>query len=219
MSRTRFTRRPALGLAAIAAPLVLVACSGGAQLSQGETQTPSAVTPTASGTGPARATPATPGPAATTSAAPARSAATTAAAPAPCRSSALRVTSRDAGGAAGSVLVDLVLTNTSSVTCTVTGYPGVSWVAGADGHQVGSAATRSGEPASTVVLAAGRATTSQARFARAANYPASRCAPVPARGFRVYPPAQTQSYFVPYPATACSSTQVNQLEVRPFGVR
>ncbi|MCW2671434.1 MAG: hypothetical protein JWP14_23 [Frankiales bacterium] len=196
-------------LAALAAPLLLAACSGGAGLAGSSTTAPSDSPSTGTGMSPAANPSPTGSPSPTT--------ATVAAGPAPCPYSAMRMTSRSAGGAAGSVLVDLILTNTSSATCTVTGYPGLSWVAGADGHQVGSAATRTGEPYQTVALAAGGATVSHARFARAANYPANRCSPVPAAGFRVYPPGQTRADFVPYPDTACSSTQVSQLEVRPFG--
>jgi len=36
----------------------------------------------------------------------------------------------------------LNLTNTGSTPCTLYGFPGVSWVAGSDGHHVGSAATK-----------------------------------------------------------------------------
>lgn len=134
-----------------------------------------------------------------------------------CDHRVLRVRGHEAGGAAGSVLVDLVVTNTSSRSCTLTGYPGLSWVAGSGGHQVGAAATRSGEPYRTVTLAPGTSATSHARFAVAADYPAGRCAPVRAAGFRVYLPGQTRADFLPHPAEACSAAAVGQLEVRPFG--
>lgn len=117
------------------------------------------------------------------------------------------------------MLFDFTLTNTSTSACTVTGYPGVTWVAGADGHPVGSPATRSGDQPQTVTLQPRSTAVSHARFARAANYPADRCRPVHAEGFRVSAPGLARGYFVPHPGTACSSTQVRQLAVRPFGTR
>ena len=47
-------------------------------------------------------------------------------------------------GAAGSTYAPLVLTNAGTRTCEVRGFPGVSYVAGADGHQVGPAAAMNG---------------------------------------------------------------------------
>ncbi len=46
------------------------------------------------------------------------------------------------GGAAGSTYVHLALRNTGSSTCTLQGWPGVSFVGGGDGSQIGAAATR-----------------------------------------------------------------------------
>ena len=55
----------------------------------------------------------------------------------------------DAG--AGHVFFPLVFTNTGA-TCTLRGYPGVSSVAGDDGHQVGPPASRDPHPVRTVTL-------------------------------------------------------------------
>jgi hypothetical protein len=58
--------------------------------------------------------------------------------------------------------IGLQLRNVRSSSCTLYGYPGVSWVAGADGHQVGAAAERqsdnSGSAEHTVTLAPGALT-------------------------------------------------------------
>src|SRR5262245_34247250 len=66
-----------------------------------------------------------------------------------------------AEGAAGSVYVPLVLTNGGSRTCELRGFPGVSYVTGDDGHQVGPAAAMSGERGGEVVLKPGAAAAAQ----------------------------------------------------------
>lgn len=49
----------------------------------------------------------------------------------------------DSDGAAGTIYQTVILTNESSKTCDLYGYPGVSFVTGAGGHQIGAPATRS----------------------------------------------------------------------------
>jgi uncharacterized protein DUF4232 len=61
-----------------------------------------------------------------------------------CSSSALsaRVDLAQGGAAAGSTYVPIDFTNTSGNACTMEGYPGVSFVRGPSGGQLGNAATR-----------------------------------------------------------------------------
>ncbi|WP_158865445.1 DUF4232 domain-containing protein [Leifsonia sp. AG29] len=118
------------------------------------------------------------------------------------------------GGAAGSVEVLLVLKNTGSSSCNLQGWPGVSFVGGGNGTQLGSPAELDrSKPHPTVQLAAGAAAQAPLRIAQALNYPQDTCDPKPADGFRVYPPGSTTSIFVTYPATACASTSVSLLTV------
>src|ERR1700754_750226 len=61
-----------------------------------------------------------------------------------CHTNDLGVKPGTGGAAAGTQYVPLVLSNTSGRTCTLYGYPGVSWVAGDQGTQVGDAFQRGG---------------------------------------------------------------------------
>jgi predicted metal-binding protein len=61
-----------------------------------------------------------------------------------CTSVDLEVSLGAAEGTAGQLHRALVFTNTGRHLCTIQGFPGVSYVAGDDGHQVGQAANRDG---------------------------------------------------------------------------
>ena len=71
-----------------------------------------------------------------------------------CGTAELRGSLGAAEGAAGSTIVPLVLTNVGTRTCELRGFPGVSYVAGDDGHQVGPAAAMSGARGGEVGAAA-----------------------------------------------------------------
>lgn len=147
----------------------------------------------------------------------AAAAATAPAQQAGCVVSELRVTLGQSQGAAGSTELPLVFTNVGGRTCALDGFPGVSYVqGGADGAQVGAAATRSGESAGAVTLAPDATATAMVRAVEVQNYPADTCAPTPVAGLRVYPPNDTGSIFVPYATTGCSKTgdDLNQLSVQ-----
>lgn len=122
------------------------------------------------------------------------------------------------GGAAGSTYVHLALRNTGSSTCTLQGWPGVSFVGGGDGSQIGAAATRATEsPHPTVTLAPGAVAVAPLQVATAADYPTEKCQPIAADGFRVYPPGSKESLFVrDTDFTACRSADAGLLSV--FGL-
>ena len=92
----------------------------------------------------------------------------------------------------------LLLTNTGQRTCELVGYPGVSYVTGDDGHQVGPAAEMDGPRNPQVNLAPGRAAAAQLRLVNVRNFDEAACKPVAVRGVRVYPPGDTASLFVPF---------------------
>ena len=109
----------------------------------------------------------------------------------------------------------LQLRNTGSSACTLYGYPGVSWVAGADGHQVGAAAVRQSDPAGgalkVVTLAPGAVASAPLDIVDAAVFTRSQCKPVAVRGLRVYPPGEKAALFLSMPTQAggygeCSGT-------------
>jgi len=120
------------------------------------------------------------------------------------------------GGAAGSTYVHLVLRNTGSATCTLQGWPGVSFVGDTDGTQIGNAASEDrSAPHPTVTLAAGQEAVAPLRITNAENYPSGKCDPTSPDGLRVYPPGSKQSLFVPVTQyTACRSTAETVLSVQ-----
>jgi uncharacterized protein DUF4232 len=133
-----------------------------------------------------------------------------------CESAQLDLTLGRAEGAAGSLYLPLEFTNTGEESCGMTGWPGVSLVAREEGEPIGSPAERDEEqgPATRVELAPGATVIADLRVARAENYPAEDCEPVPAGGLLVYPPDELDSVFVPYEGlTGCAVTDVNLLGV------
>ena len=116
--------------------------------------------------------------------------------PALCKAAGLTATTdATGGGAAGSVYMQLILTNSGTEPCLLKGFAGVSLTAGADGEPIGAAATRDDStPATDVMLAPGKAGAATLRYTQAANYP--DCTRTPAAGFRVYPPNDTASLFI-----------------------
>lgn len=132
-----------------------------------------------------------------------------------CATSALDVSAAPAGGAAGSVHVDVTVTNAAEEPCLLGGYPGVSFVDAA-GTAIGVPAVRdAGVPGTGQVLAPGESATAALRMSRAGNHAA--CDAREAAGLRVYPPESTQSVVVPFPAEACTGPGIQQLEIQGFG--
>lgn len=117
--------------------------------------------------------------------------------------------------AAGSRYRPLLITNVSGKGCTLQGFPGVSYVAGDDGHQVGNPASREGTEGDAVKLADGETAAADIQFVNVHNYDPSVCKPTPVRGLRIYLPQETASSFVPAPGTGCAGTGIpgNQLSV------
>jgi hypothetical protein len=102
--------------------------------------------------------------------------------------------------------VGLNLRNTGPRACSLFGYPGVSWVAGTDGHQAGSAATRQAETTGStegvLTLAPGATASAPLNIVAAAVISKSQCAPVPVKGLRVYPPGEKAALFISLPTAA-----------------
>jgi Domain of unknown function (DUF4232) len=125
-----------------------------------------------------------------------------------CATSALKVavnTSKP-GAAAGSIYYPVDFTNTSASTCTLFGYPGVSFVTGPSGTLMGRAATRNPvKPAATVTLAPGQVAHATLQVAAAGNYSPAQCKPVTAHWLRVFPPNQTAALVVHFTTQACSA--------------
>ncbi|MDQ0798466.1 DUF4232 domain-containing protein [Arthrobacter sp. SLBN-112] len=205
----------AMTTAAAAAALLLTAC--------GPSQ-PQSQTTTAPGTGQASqlptssastAPPASSAPATTPPESPAPGT-TAAGAPALCKAAGLTAaTDATGGGAAGSVYMKLNLTNKGTEPCVLKGFAGVSLVADAAGAPIGAPATRDDSaPVVDVLLAPGQTGTAVLRYTQAANY--MDCSQVDAAGYRVYPPEDTDSLFLPQPTKACSNEQITLLSIGAF---
>jgi hypothetical protein len=106
----------------------------------------------------------------------------------------------------------LLFENKSHSTCFVQGYPGVSFVAGDQGTQVGRGFIRDAGTTARVELRPG----GKARSTIVISYAPNACRPVEVRGYRVIPPDQTTSIFVSEPQQACSDTGQADGHVRPL---
>ncbi|HKF93692.1 MAG TPA: DUF4232 domain-containing protein [Gammaproteobacteria bacterium] len=134
-----------------------------------------------------------------------------------CKSTDLDISLGRGDGAAGTVYRPLTFKNVSDHECTIQGFAGVSYVGGADGHQIGAAAFRNGEKGAAIKLAKGQSASADVGFVNVQNFEPTTCQPQPARGIRVYPPQETASKFVEIPnATACANDKIpgNQLTVK-----
>lgn len=197
--------RPALMAAGgVFTAALLAACASSAPSSAGS-PTSSAPSSAGSGSSPASATP--------TGAS---------GAPGSCPTSGLHavVNRVPGGGAAGTIYVAIDFTNVSGHTCTMYGFPGVSFVTGHPGSQIGAAATRQTTfPSQTVTLPAAGSAHAWLGITDTGNYPPSACRPVTARTVRIYPPNQFAPLYVPFTTTACSAkvtgTPLLILPVRP----
>ncbi len=126
--------------------------------------------------------------------------------PAPCPTRGLQVKPGISQGTAGSIYQVIDFTNISGITCTLFGYPGVSFVTtGSGGGIIGAPAARNGSPAARLVtLAPGSTANAQLQIVQAGNFPASRCHLVTAHTLQVYPPNQTTPTFLSYTSQTCS---------------
>ncbi len=134
-----------------------------------------------------------------------------------CAASQLHASLTNPSGTAGSVGYDLTFVNISAVSCTLRGFPGVSYVTGASGTTVGAAAQRDNfGPIVTVVLAPGHTARATLFEVDSGNFPPDTCRLVPVSGLRIYPPNQTAALFVPQAGQACSNPADPVLKIRPI---
>lgn len=131
-----------------------------------------------------------------------------------CLTSSLTGSLTQFGGAAGTTYTNIVLTNHSSVPCTIQGWPGVSFVGGGNGTQIGASAVLDRSSAhATQTVAPGKAVYALVAIT---GYNADQCDPKTADGLRVYPPGQRTSLFIAHSySEAC--TGVDGLRVGAFG--
>lgn len=110
------------------------------------------------------------------------------------------------GGALGHITQVLRFTNVSRTTCVMVGFPGVSYVTGPNGRQIGDPAVREGARGRQVTLAPGQLASALITIANPDHFDANTCKPTQIRGFRVYAPDDTTAMYVARPnTTVCAS--------------
>jgi hypothetical protein len=125
--------------------------------------------------------------------------------PATCLASGLQAQPGLSQGAAGTIYQVVVLTNTSASTCTLYGYPGVSFVTGQGGSQVGAPATRNpAVKATQITLTPGGKANALLAVHDAGAFP--HCQLTSASWLRIYPPGDYGSLYVQYKAQTCANS-------------
>ncbi|MGH3395331.1 MAG: DUF4232 domain-containing protein [Streptosporangiaceae bacterium] len=193
--------RRVIAAAALASGVALLAaCGSKASPSSGGTTTKTFTTtasPPASGSAPSPSSSSAP------------------AGPAACVTSALSASLGQGNGAAGSTIIPLEFRNTSSSACTLFGYPGVSFVTGPGGSQIGNSASEdSATPRQSVTLAAGSTAHALLQVAVAQNYPPSRCHLVQAHWLKIFPPGETAPLYVKFNSATCTAKSIRVLAVQ-----
>jgi hypothetical protein len=93
--------------------------------------------------------------------------------------------------------VAIKFTNHGRASCTLQGWPGVSFVGDGNGTQLGAAAQQDRASLhATVTIGAGKTAIAPLRVTDALNFPTNTCQPATADGFRVYPPGEKYSLFI-----------------------
>ncbi|MBP2321679.1 hypothetical protein JOF56_002064 [Kibdelosporangium banguiense] len=127
-----------------------------------------------------------------------------------CKAASLKLSIGNGDAAAGTVYRQLVFTNIGAAPCVLQGFPGVSYVAGDDGHQVGPAAVRVGTKGEAITVAPGASAEAPVGFTQVRNFDEAVCKPTAVRGLRVYPPQETASMFIPLEGTGCAGNPPGQ---------
>jgi hypothetical protein len=129
-----------------------------------------------------------------------------------CLASGLQAQLGASQGTAGTIYQVIVLTNTSASSCTLYGYPGVSFVNGQGGSQVGAPATRNpAVKAGKLTLAPGGKANALLAVHDAGAFPDCRLTSVD--WLRIYPPGDFGSIYVQYKAQTCANKAKSILTV------
>ena len=131
-----------------------------------------------------------------------------------CDLASLTTTLGETQGAAGSRYVPIVFTNKGSASCTLNGYPTVSFVGHGDGTPIGPPSDNDPTtPPSVQTVLPGQAVTAQLRVAVAQNF--AGCTVVTPDGLRIAPPGSTSSVVVPMTSLkACDNQDIHLLTVQ-----
>ncbi|MET9692559.1 DUF4232 domain-containing protein [Streptomyces sp. NPDC006514] len=124
-----------------------------------------------------------------------------------CHVADLHLAIGEPDGAAGSLYYPILFTNTSTHTCALRGYPGVS-VVNVRHQQIGTSATRTGAAVNTVSVQPGESATATFRT----NSPGvTDCRP-PSTYVKVYPPNSYQAVQIPYHLRVCGVFEISPVQ-------
>jgi hypothetical protein len=122
-----------------------------------------------------------------------------------CTTGELKLSLGSGQGTAGSTYQPVIFTNTSSKSCSLYGYPGVSFV-DSSGTQLGKPAARSNVPHfSAVTLAARGAASALLQLPDPGVFSPGACNEVTADRLKVYPPNQLKALLVSDHAQICTT--------------
>lgn len=121
-----------------------------------------------------------------------------------CAPTDLKLTLGPGNAAAGHTYQPLQFTNAGKQPCLIVGFPGVSYVTGDSGTQVGAPAQRDGDSGPRITLQPGQMASSIVELTDVGVFDPGVCKPTPTRGLRVYPPNSTASLFVAENGTGCA---------------
>ena len=122
----------------------------------------------------------------------------------PCATAALRIRlGPRISLSAGHIDRWLDFTSHSGASCTLYGYPAVSFVTAVGGSEVGAAAGRIPAPKRLAVLAPGATARAILLLIGVLSF-GPACSPRPAHGLRVYPPGQRTARYIALAAMVCS---------------
>ncbi|WNV86803.1 DUF4232 domain-containing protein [Umezawaea sp. Da 62-37] len=207
-------------VAASAGMALLAGCGGGGQATSGAALTGSSpsVRTISPAPGGSSTTPPPPPPPSTSPGASATNASSGA-----CTSAELTVTAGPSQGQSGMQKSDatFTLTNKGTRSCTLEGFPGVSFVTGDNGTQVGAPARRNDAVAPQLVtLAPGAGAATVLLITAPEAYDPAECKSVDVRGLRIYPPGETAALFLDMQTHTCSGEPQGStlLSVNPVGV-
>ena len=212
MNLTRRARRAsALLVATAAAAVVLAGCGGAGWPTAAGASWQEAAPPT---TTTAPSTPETTAPTSPAAGSGGGADPGTPSAPSRCTTAELAGSLGPADGAAGSVNQTLVLTNTGSRTCTLRGFPGVSYVRGDGGTQAGPSAVMVGARGGDVRLGPGGSAGAAMQLANVQNFDAasmaSRLASMPCSTRPRKAPAAARTSISPRTATATRASSTSR---------
>lgn len=110
---------------------------------------------------------------------------------------------------------ELVMKNLGD-ECEMIGFPDVSMIGDGNGRQIGAPAKRSNFASDYVTLKRDDTATATIKVSDVAGQDQATCIPTPADGFRVFPPANTNSLFVPVAGLqGCDNPDISVLSIGP----